>query len=285
MVAIGGGHGLSATLRAARRVAGELTAVVSVADDGGSTGRLRAIQDRAAPGDLRKCVVALAAEGSLLAGVLNHRFEAGDLGGHALGNLLIAALEESANDLVAALDELGRAVGAVGRVLPSTTTAVRLVGQTDDGRTVEGQTELMATRGLQTVSLVPASAEPPAAVLDAIAEADLVVLGPGSLYTSVLAAVAVPAVGDAVRDVIDRTVYVCNLQGQPGETEGYAVSDHRAALERHGLQPAVWLVDPGCWDDDDLGADVIAAPMTTDRTTHDPELLAAALNQAWGRLR
>ena len=129
VVAVGGGHGLAATLRAARTYAGELTAVVSVADNGGSSGRLRAAVPRPAPGDLRKCLVALAGEPSSLSRVMEHRFGQGEMAGHAFGNLFIAALEESEGDLVTALDEIGRILGTVGRVLPTTTVPVELVAE------------------------------------------------------------------------------------------------------------------------------------------------------------
>jgi uncharacterized cofD-like protein len=138
VVALGGGHGLAATLRAVRTYTSAVTAVVSVADDGGSTGRLRAADDRPAPGDLRKCLIALAAHDSPLARSMEHRFSSGELEGHAFGNLLIVAMAETDGDLVAALDEIGRLLGIVGRVLPATTDVVQLRAASTSGEEVAG---------------------------------------------------------------------------------------------------------------------------------------------------
>jgi uncharacterized cofD-like protein len=208
IVALGGGHGLAASLSALRRLTSELTAVVAVADDGGSTGRLRDAVDLPALGDLRKALVALAGADEPLARALHHRFGSGDIVGHAFGNLLIAALAESGDGLLAALDEVARLTGSVGRVLPSTIEPVVLHARTSEGREVIGQVRIMRTVGVERVSLVPARPEAPTEALEAIEGADLVVLGPGSLYTSVLAATAVPAVGEAVGSTRAPVVYV-----------------------------------------------------------------------------
>lgn len=277
VVAVGGGHGLAATLRAVRRFAGQVTAVVSVADDGGSTGRLRAIRERPAPGDLRKCLVALAGNETLLTRTLDHRFAEGDLRGHALGNLLIAALEEESGDLVAAVDQVAALVGAVGRVLPATNQSVQLVGETESGDVIRGQVEVMSTEGIVRVGLEPADAPAPADAIAALRAAELIVLGPGSLFTSVLAAVSVPAVLAALAERSDRCVYVCNLRAQPGETAGYRLADHEAALRRHGVTPRTVLFDPDRWGADEAGERGIAARLSSDGATHDPELLAHAL--------
>ena len=231
MVAVGGGHGLAATLQAARRYAGDITAVVSVADDGGSSGRLRDAFGMPAPGDLRKCLVALSPEGSTWARAFEHRFDAGELSGHALGNLIIAGLLQATGDLTEALAEAGRLLDADGRVLPATTTPVVLKAQAAAGQ-VEGQTNVQHAARISTVGLVPPDAQPPPAALSAIAAADQVVIGPGSLFTSVLAAVVVPAITDALRQTGARKVYVANLRPQVPETAGYSVEDHVAALRR-----------------------------------------------------
>lgn len=278
VVAVGGGHGLATTLRAARRYADDIVAVVSVADDGGSTGRLRAATPRPAPGDLRKCLVALAASDDPIVEAMEHRFASGELAGHAFGNLLIAALEESEGDLVRALDEAGRVLGCVGRVLPSTTAPVELRATVDSGRTVRGQVAVAGRSDLRTVSIDPDDAPACAQAVDAILAADQVVLGPGSLYTSVLAATAVAGIGDAVRRSDAQVVYVCNLHPQMSETAGYDVADHVEALARHGFDPDVVLHDPSTMTGVD-GIDrvvraVLAAP---NGRAHDPELLAAAL--------
>ncbi len=277
VVAVGGGHGLAASLRALRTYAGDITAVVSVADDGGSTGRLRAAADRPAPGDLRKCLVALADPGSRLAAAMEHRFDAGELEGHAFGNLLIVALDESGGDLVAALDEIGSLIGAVGRVLPSTTHTVALRASRGTGEQVEGQVSVSACRDIGTVQLVPAAPAPHEA-LEAIAAADQIVLGPGSLFTSVLAATAADGLPEALAASPATLVYVCNLRPQVPETDGYDVAAHVAALERHGLHPDVVLYDPDVIGGAHDVPHAVAAPLARPSgRAHDPELLGKAL--------
>jgi len=260
IVAIGGGRGLATSLQALRRITDDVTAVVSVADDGGSTGRLRRSTAQAAPGDLRKCLVALAEPGSALAAAMEFRFDEGELDGHAMGNLLLSALSEVAGGLTPAVAELGRMLGVRGRVLPATDEPVDLVATTTDGRRVEGQVQVMGTSGIDRVELTPSPPRVAAEVLERIAAADLVVLGPGSLYTSVLAA-AVPLV-DAITES-RHLLYVCNLAPQDGETAGYSVDDHVAALHRHGLRPDAVLSDPA-----------LAAP---GGVVHDPLRLEAAI--------
>ena len=278
VVALGGGHGLAATLRAARRYAGDLTAVVSVADDGGSTGRLRAGCDRPAPGDLRKCLVALSDESSLLARAMEHRFAGGDVEGHAFGNLLIVALAETGGDLVAALDEIGRIVGAVGRVLPSTPRPVRLRGEVRSGATVEGQVAVGAAHDVDSVAIDPPDVPVCVEAVEAIVQADQIVLGPGSLFTSVLAATAVPGIRDALRAASGRLVYVCNLHQQIPETEGFSVADHVEALRRHGIEPDVVLYDPDTIGGADGVEHAVAAQLTRPAgRAHDPQLLGKAL--------
>lgn len=278
VVALGGGHGLAATLRAARTYAGDITAVVSVADDGGSTGRLRAEADRPAPGDLRKCLVALADERSLLARAMEHRFTDGDIEGHAFGNLLIVALAETGGDLVAALDEIGRILGAVGRVLPSTPKGVVLRGAVRSGATVQGQVAVGSCKGVDTVAVEPADVPVCVEAVEAIVQADQIVLGPGSLFTSVLAATAVPGIRDALRAASGRLVYVCNLHPQLPETEGFGVADHVEALLRHGIEPDVVLYDPDTIGPADGVEHAVAAQLTRPSgRAHDPELLGKAL--------
>lgn len=278
VVALGGGHGLAATLRAARTYAGDITAVVSVADDGGSTGRLRAEADRPAPGDLRKCLVALADESSLLARAMEHRFTDGDIEGHAFGNLLIVALAETGGDLVAALDEIGRIVGAVGRVLPSTPRGVVLQGEVRSGATVQGQVAVGSSRGVATVAVAPPDVPVCMEAVEAIVQADQIVLGPGSLFTSVLAATAVPGIRDALRAASGRLVYVCNLHPQLPETEGFGVVDHVEALQRHGIEPDVVLYDPDTIGSAEGVVHAVAAQLTRPAgRAHDPALLGKAL--------
>jgi uncharacterized cofD-like protein len=277
VTAVGGGHGLAASLDALRRLTPDVTAVVSVADDGGSTGRLRDAFHVPAYGDLRKAILALAAPDSRLAAAMAHRFDEGDLDGHAFGNLLIAAMAQVGGDLVAALDEIVALTGGVGRVLPAVSDWVVLHGCTSGGDVVVGQARLCVTEHLRTVSVEPAEPDVPKETADALATADLIVLGPGSLYTSVLAAAVAPAVLRGIQDSPAPLVYVCNLRPQRAESSGYSVADHVDALRRHGLEPDVVL-----YDGDQIGdAERVpgATPASLARSSglaHDPAKLAAA---------
>ncbi len=283
VVALGGGHGLAATLQAARRYAGDVCAIVSVADDGGSSGRLRAAFGIPPPGDLRRCLVALADPSSPWCAAFEHRFEGGGLDGHALGNLVIAGLAEATGDFELALAEAGRVLGAAGRVIPATREPVVLEGQvrTLDGSScvsVEGQVAVAQAEGIAGVSLVPADPEPPAAALEALAAADQVVMGPGSLYTSVLATVAVPALRQAVLSTPAQRVYVCNLRPQIPETAGYDVAAHVAALRAHGVEVDVVLCHPGGLPRGRVDARCVERDLArADGLAHDPAKLAAAL--------
>lgn len=280
VVAVGGGHGLAVTLRACRGFARSLTAVVSVADDGGSTGRLRAtMPGLPAPGDLRRCLTTMASpERSLLAAALEHRFGGGDLDGHAAGNVVLAALAAESGDLGLAVDELARVLGVTARVVPATCAPVTLIGAGASGR-LEGQVAVQEAAGVRAVALEPP--DPPAApaALAALADADLVVLGPGSLYTSVLAALAVPAVCAAVGASPGRTVFVANLRSPEPEAAGYDVDAQLAALARHGVRPQVVLVDDSSTvrgEDPDVA--VVRAPVAAPGgAAHDPAMLGAAL--------
>jgi uncharacterized cofD-like protein len=282
VVAVGGGHGLAATLRAVRLYAGELTAVVSVADDGGSSGRLRRQLDIMPPGDLRKCLVAVSEDGSALAEAFERRFEADELVGHALGNLVIAGLMGACGDAQKGLDEAARLLGAVGRVVPAALEPVVLKAEAEAGE-VEGQTEVMRARHIRHVSLVPS--DPPASpvALEALAHAGQVVIGPGSLFTSVLAAVAVPELAEAIRRSPGRRVYVANLGPEGRETAGYDVADHVAALAAHGVGVDVVVADPACIALGSLQVPVVEAALAkANGRAHDPTRLAAALGRLVG---
>ncbi|HTZ07661.1 MAG TPA: uridine diphosphate-N-acetylglucosamine-binding protein YvcK [Acidimicrobiales bacterium] len=282
VVAVGGGHGLAASLRAARRYAGELVGIVSVADDGGSSGRLRDQLGIVPPGDLRKCLVALAEEGSTLARAFEHRFEGDELTGHALGNLVIAALVTACGDLQTGLDEAGRLLGAAGRVVPATAEAVVLKAEADAGE-VEGQSAVKATPHIHRVFLVPADPPASAAALAALARADQVVIGPGSLFTSVLAALGVPGVAEGIRRSPGRRVYVANLRPEGEETAGYDVAAHVAALAAHGVAVDVVLADPGAIALGELEVPVVSAPLAkANGLAHDPRKLATALGRLVG---
>ncbi|KAA0234492.1 MAG: Gluconeogenesis factor [Acidimicrobiales bacterium] len=276
VVAIGGGRGLSSSLHSLRQYASEITAIVSVADDGGSTGELRKLTDVPAMGDLRKSLVALGHDDGLLAASMEYRFASGPMKDHAMGNLLITAMTEVGGDIVAVLDELGGLLHSEGRVLPATTLPVTLRGLAG-GREVLGQVRVSQTSGLDGVSLVPA--DPPALpeAVEALTVADQVVIGPGSLYTSVLAALAVPQLLEAVLASPAQTVYVCNLRPQRGETSGYTLGDYAGALVRHGLETDCILYDSKALEPDPQVPCAVAAELARDGVTHDPKLLAAAL--------
>ncbi|MGD0254952.1 MAG: uridine diphosphate-N-acetylglucosamine-binding protein YvcK [Acidimicrobiales bacterium] len=279
VVAVGGGHGLAATLRAVRRYATEITAVVSVADDGGSSGRLRRQLGIVPPGDIRKCLVALAEDHSPLAEAFEQRFESesAELTGHALGNLVLAGLVATTGDLQHALDEAGRLLGAVGRVVPAAREPVVLKAVSSAGE-VEGQTAVAGTVEIERVLLVPP--DPPASqvALEALEAADQVVVGPGSLFTSVLAAAAVPQIAAAVCKSRARKVYVANLRPEAAETEGYDVAAHVAALEAHGVFVDVVVADTSAISLGQLSVPVVEARLARPNgLAHDPGRLAAVL--------
>ncbi|MEY2432214.1 MAG: hypothetical protein QOC92_1939 [Acidimicrobiaceae bacterium] len=259
VVAIGGGHGLSVTLRAAATYASSLTAVVTVADDGGSSGRLRESTGLPAMGDIRRCLSALA-EPPVLGEMFEHRFTQ-ELEGHALGNLVITALAQRVG-FRAAIDELCRVLAVPARVLPATEEPIELVAVTGDG-IVHGQVAVQESTGIKRVSIEPADAKADADAVDAIGAADQIVIGPGSLYTSVLAALVVPGIRDAVAQAGAQVVYVCNLQPQNRETDGFTNAAHVEALHDHGVEPDVVIADPGL--------------ARADGRAHDPALLATAL--------
>jgi uncharacterized cofD-like protein len=278
VVALGGGHGTAVTLRAARHYADQLTAVVSVADDGGSSGRLREILDVVALGDLRKCLVALAAEDSVLAEAFAHRFDEGELAGHALGNLILAGLVEATGDLVSGVKAAADLLGAVGEVLPATVERVVLKAEADSGP-VAGQVAVSRADNIRSVSLVPANAQPPQLAVDRIVAADQIVIGPGSLFTSVLAAAAVEGIAEAVARSAGQRVYVCNLRPQRPETAGFDVSAHLDALSRHNVTVDVVLCDTSQGMDlGDIGISALDIPLTGGNAlVHSPVRLAHAL--------
>lgn len=277
VVAAGGGHGLANTLRAARHIASAITAVVTVADDGGSSGRLRRELGTIPPGDLRKCLVALSETDGPWPEAFEHRFGAGELAGHPLGNLMIAGLIEATGDVVAALDEAGRLVGASGRVLPATVEPVVLRAEGPNGP-VEGQVAVAHAGKIDRLSVMPPRPAVPEDAIKAIAAADLVVIGPGSLYTSVLAAVVIPEIREALESTTATKVYVCNLRPQASETAGYDVAAHVTALADHGIPVDVVLCDPAGMPLGEPAMPVAARPLAAaNGLTHDPQRLAAAL--------
>ena len=282
VVALGGGHGLAATLEATRHYAGDVTAIVSCADDGGSSGRLRDAFGIPPPGDLRRCLVALGEPGCLWGRVFEHRFDAGELEGHAVGNLVIAGLATSSGDFIAALEQAGRLVGAAGRVIPATTTPVVLKAEAD-GSAIEGQVAVAGARHISRVSIVPPDAQPPSEALEALDRADQVVFGPGSLFTSVLAVGVVPALCEALARTSGRKVYVCNLRHEVPETEGYDVAAHVEALAAHGLEVDVVLCDERGISKGDVKVTCVEADVSRpDGAAHDAVKLARALSALVG---
>ena len=290
VVALGGGHGLAAVLRAVRTYAASVTAVVSVADDGGSSGRLRRELGVQPPGDLRKCLVALAEPDNDWAEAFEYRFEGGALDGHALGNLVLVGLADTLGDFTAAVDEAGRLLGAVGRVLPATTERVVLKAQVDGGSpgttSVEGQVAVanVASR-IRRVELVPADAPAHPDAVRAIAEADQIILAPGSLFTSLLSVLAVPGVRDAVASAPGRVVQICNLGPQEPESAGLDATAHLRAVVEHGARVDRFLFQRnGRLPCDEpsiraLGAEPVGADVAAPSgLVHEPGRLASALH-------
>jgi uncharacterized cofD-like protein len=309
IVALGGGHGLYATLSAARRLTPHVTAVVTVSDDGGSSGRLRNELDVVPPGDLRMALAALASDsphGQLWGTIIQHRFGgSGALAGHPIGNLLLAGLNEVLADPVAALDELGRILGLKGRVLPMCPIALQIeadVGGLESdprmSRVIRGQVALATTVGkVRRVRLLPSNPPATRQAIDAIMAADLVVLGPGSWFTSVIPHVLVPQLAEALQATQARRALVLNLVGEPGETAGFSAERHIHVLAQHapGFTVHDIVVDaagaPGEREREQLrrtaailNAEVEFADVSRPGTPlHDPARLAAALERV--RLR
>ena len=234
VVVIGGGTGLSVMLRGLKAKTYNLTAVVTVADDGGSTGRIRQDLDIIAPGDLRNCLVALADKEGLMEKLFAHRFGgSGNLTGHSFGNLFIAALIEVLGDVEEAMDATSKVLRVRGTVIPSSAEKLRLNAEMTDGRIVEGESQIPHAHGkIKRVFTTPEHPKAIQSAVDAIKEADAIVLGPGSLYTSIMSNLCVPDIVQAVRTSKAPKIYICNVMTQPGETDDYTVSDHIKAINR-----------------------------------------------------
>ncbi|WP_067621171.1 gluconeogenesis factor YvcK family protein [Alicyclobacillus acidiphilus] len=235
IVAMGGGTGLSTILRGLKEFQVDLTAVVTVADDGGSSGRLRNDFAMPPPGDIRNCLVALADTEPLLERLLQYRFHAGEgLEGHSFGNLFLAAMTHIMGDFESAVRETSRVLAVRGKVLPAVKEDVRLRAHLTDGKVVEGESNIPLAGGqIEKLELVPQNLEPLPDVLKAIEHADAIVVGPGSLYTSVLPNLLVPGMVDAIEKSKARKIYVCNVMTQPGETDNLSASSHVKAIQRH----------------------------------------------------
>ncbi|HEY9895331.1 MAG TPA: gluconeogenesis factor YvcK family protein [Candidatus Sericytochromatia bacterium] len=234
IVVIGGGTGLSNLLRGLKRYSANITAIVTVADDGGSSGRLRREIGVLPPGDIRNCLAALADEEKLLTELFQYRFKAGDgLMGHSFGNLFLTAMSEVTGDLEQAIAASSRVLAVRGQVLPATLSDVRLWAELADGRYIEGESSITEANGaIVKIGCLPAN--PPALpkALKAIEEADYIIIGPGSLYTSIIPNLLVPEITAAIAQRDVPRIYVCNIMTQEGETQGYSVGDHIRAIDQ-----------------------------------------------------
>ena len=234
IVCLGGGTGLSTVLRGLKAVGQEPTAIVTLTDDGGSSGRLRRDLDIPPPGDVRACLVALAEDESFMGNMFQHRFSRGELAGHNLGNLFLAALTELAGSFDEAVALTSHALAIAGEVLTATRAPAVLVAEMEDGRVVAGESAVASDRSrVRRLRLEPSDPAVHPDTVAAIERADLIVLGPGSLFTSTLPPLLVPAIRDAVLASTARRVYVANLLQQPGETVGYSAANHLDRLVQH----------------------------------------------------
>ena len=249
VVALGGGTGLSTLLRGIKeyvsrrreepanghRPITDLTAIVTVTDDGGSSGRLRRENRILPPGDIRNCMVALSQDEDLLSHLFQYRFHTGrGLVGHNFGNLFLAALTHVTGDFAEAVRVSSKVLAIRGRIFPSTVSMVSLVATLANGRKVHGETRITASRTpIKKIALLPRSVRPLPKAIEAIHEADLILLGPGSLYTSILPNLLIPEIANAIAKSKAPRVYIANLMTQPGETTGYSLAEHLRTIERH----------------------------------------------------
>lgn len=262
-MALGGGTGLSTLLRGLKEYAAlhpsepprgkasgkpaiaDLTAIVTVTDDGGSSGRLRREYRILPPGDIRNCMVALAADEALLGRLFQYRFPAGKgLGGHSFGNLFLTALTHVTGDFTEAVRVSGKVLAIRGRIFPSTLANVTLEATLENGRRVRGETRISKSRSrIRRIALVPPRVRPLAEALEAIAAADLILMGPGSLYTSILPNLLIAELARAIARSQAPRVYIANLMTQPGETDGYTLADHLRAVQEHTSERVLdWVV-------------------------------------------
>jgi uncharacterized cofD-like protein len=234
VVAIGGGTGASGLLRGLKEHTDKLTAVVTVADDGGSSGRFRKEFGMLPPGDIRNCLAALSDAGPVLEKLFQFRFEDGDLKGHPFGNIFLAALTQVTGDFEQAVREANRVLNVRGRVLPATTAKISLVAEHEDGSKTTGESLVgKVDKPVKRLSIKPADAPAGTDVADAIMTADLVLLGPGSLYTSVLPNLLIPDINRALQQTGAAVGYICNIMTQPGETQGFVASRHAEVIIEH----------------------------------------------------
>jgi uncharacterized cofD-like protein len=235
IVAIGGGTGLSVMLRGLKNYTSNITAIVTVADDGGSSGRLRGDLGILPPGDIRSCLAALADKEDLMEQMLRYRFNSGELAGHNLGNLFLAALNDMSGGFDSAVRSLSKVLAIRGQVLPVTLQNVNLAADLEDGTTIYGESSICKSqKRIKRVYLYPANCLPLPEALEAIKEADAIILGPGSLYTSIIPNLLVIGIPDAIMESEAVKIYVSNVMTQPGETDDFSATDHLQAIISHG---------------------------------------------------
>ncbi|SDI44152.1 gluconeogenesis factor YvcK family protein [Natribacillus halophilus] len=235
VVVIGGGTGLSVILRGLKTYPVDLSAIVTVADDGGSSGRLRKELNMPPPGDVRNVLVALAEVEPLIERLFQHRFENGEgLSGHSLGNLLLAGMTSITGDFARGISELSAVLNVRGNVLPASNESIELVAKMVDGSVVHGESNIPnAGKAIEQMSIEPAFPEALPASIQAIQQADKIIMGPGSLYTSVLPNLLVPDIAREIAQAKADKIYICNVMTQSGETDGFTASDHIKALHAH----------------------------------------------------
>ena len=278
IVAIGGGTGQSTLLRGLKEVSSNITAVVTVADDGGSSGKLREELGVPAVGDIRNCIAALADAEPAMASLMQYRFPATEaepgVAGHAFGNLLIAAMADITGDFEEGVRQSNRVLAVRGEVVPVAGESLNLSAELADGTVVEGQSRIGRSRGIRRVWLSPAEVEASREAVEAIHGADLIVLGPGSLYTSLLPSLLVPGIRSALEAARGLRVYVANVATQLGETEGYTLSEHVAALAAHDVGHLIDVI----LANDDTSARV------PDGYPAEPVRIDLPVSDAWPRL-
>src|SRR6185295_1489992 len=244
LVALGGGTGLSTLLAGLKQLVGQqdrtlwienLSAIVTVSDDGGSSGRLRDELQMLPPGDIRNCIVALSEDSSLLSRLFRYRFRGeGELGGHSFGNLFLAALTEVTGDFTEAVRLSSEVLASKGHIFPATISDIHLVAELDDGSIVHGETQISASRApIKNLRLEPEQCLPLPQALRALRDADVITVGPGSLYTSILPNLLVSQVARVIGQSSATKIYVCNLMTQPGETDGYTARQHIETVKRY----------------------------------------------------
>lgn len=314
IVAIGGGTGLSTLLRGLKKYTKNLTAVVTVADDGGGSGMLRREMGMLPPGDIRHCMEALANVEPIMERLLSYRFTEGSLTGQSFGNLLLAALNGAIGSFEEAVTQMSQVLAITGRVLPVTGADVQLEAVFENGSRVVGESSIFSFKKEQDcrishVNLIPARPKALESALEAIRQADLIVLGPGSLYTSIIPNLLVDGVVEEICRTSALKLYICNIMTQEGETEGYTAADHISALLEHGAPGMLNLclansdpVRPGLVERyrqedavplvvdreriESLGMELVEVPMacpTGDLARHDPDALAGAVMDVYRR--